>query len=71
MKLNIPAIKEFIDKKYRGNQSFFADEIDVDRAYLNQILNGKKKDSSSKVCNNLIVYCEKNNIDYKLFIFLI
>ena len=70
MKLNIPAIIDFIDEKYRGNKSFFADEINIDRAYLTQILNKKKKDNSSKVCNNIIAYCERNNINYKRFIFL-
>lgn len=70
MKLNIPAIKELINVKYRGNQSFFADEIDIAVSYLNQILNGRRNDNSSRVCNNIIVYCEKNNMDYKKYIFL-
>lgn len=70
MNINIDKVKELIFKNFRNNKSFFADEIGVDRAYLSTILNGNGKEDSPKVCNGIINYCKKNNIDYKQYIFL-
>lgn len=70
MKVNIQALQELIEKKYRGNQSFFAEEAKIDRSYLNQLLNGKINNNSPKICNSIIDYCEKNKLNYKIYIFL-
>ena len=69
MKVNIQALQELIEKKYRGNQSFFAEEANIDRSYLNQLLNGKISNDSPKICNSIINYCEKNKLNYKGYIF--
>ena len=70
MRINIQKMQELIKKKYRGNQTFFAEEADIDRSYLNQLLNGKITDNSPKICNAMISYCIKNKLDYKDYIFL-
>ena len=70
MKLNIKAINELIDTRYRSNVSWFADEIGINRSYLTMILNGKHQDNSPKVINHLCLYCKKKNLDYKKYIFL-
>lgn len=70
MRLNIEKIKELIKKKYRNNIAFFADEIGAERSYFTRILGGKVKSDSALICNKIIVYCEKENLDYKDYIFL-
>lgn len=70
MRVNIPNLTNLIKEKYRGNQSFFAEEAEIDRCYLNQILNGKVQNNSPKICNKIIRYCEKNNLNYTDYIFL-
>ena len=70
MKINIQKLQKLIKEKYRGNQTFFAEDVNIDRSYLNQLLNGKITNNSPKVCNAVINYCEKNNLDYKEYIFL-
>lgn len=70
MRVNIFNLSSLIDKKYRGNQSFFADDAELDRSYFNQLMNGKIDSNSPKICNKIIRYCEKNNLDYKDYIFL-
>lgn len=70
MNINIQNVNELINKNFRNNKSFFADEIGVNRSYLSDILNGNGKENSPKVCNGIIKYCKKNNMDYKKYIFL-
>lgn len=70
MRLNIKAINELIETRYRSNVTWFAEEIGVNRAYLTMILNGKQRDNSTKVINHLVLYCQKNHLNYKNFIFL-
>lgn len=69
MKLNILEIQKLINENFKGNISFFADELDISREYLSAILNNRKSSNSSRVCNAIIEFCIKNNIDYKRFIF--
>ena len=69
MELNLEAIKEHIKQKYRNNYTWFAEAIEVDESYFNQIINEKKPSNSNKVCNAIIIYCEKNNLNYKDYIF--
>lgn len=70
MKVNIPNLLKLIEEKYRGNQSFFAEDAEIDRSYLNLLMNGKIESSSPKICNSIIRYCENNNLDYRDYIFL-
>lgn len=70
MKVNVSNLQSFIKEKYRGNYSFFAEEAEIERSYFNQLMNGKVSNTSPKICNAIIRYCEKNNINYKEFISL-
>lgn len=70
MKINVGKIEELINSKFRGNLSFFAETIGIDRSYLYQILHKQKNKNSPKVCNAIIKYCEKNNLKYEDYIFL-
>ena len=70
MRVNISNLNKLIKEKFRGNQTFFAETIEIDRSYLNQILHNKIDNNSYKICNAIIKYCEKNNLNYKDYIFL-
>ena len=70
MKINVEKVKELIEDKFRGNLSFFAETIGIDRSYLHQIFNKQKNENSPKTCNAIIKYCEKNNLKYEDYIFL-
>ena len=69
MQVRIDEVKKLIKQKYRNNQAFFAEEIEIDRSYLNQLLNKKINNKSPKICNAIISYCERKGIDYKKYIF--
>ncbi len=69
MRVNTSNLNDLIEDKFRGNITFFAETIGVDRGYLCQILKGTKKNSSPKVCNSVIAYCDAANLDYKDYIF--
>lgn len=68
MEVNIEAISELIKEEYRGNQSWFASDIEINISYLNGILNKKKSAQSNKMCLAIIKYCEKKKKDYKKYI---
>lgn len=68
MEVDIKAINELIQNKYRGNQSWFANDINVNVSYLNEILNRRKSSKSNKLCLAIIKYCEKKSINYKKYI---
>lgn len=70
MKINTEAVKDLIKEKFRNNKSWFAEVIGVDKSYLSQILNEKVNTSSFKVCNGIIDYCKKSNLDYNQYISL-
>lgn len=71
MQIKIEPIKEFIKEKFRNNQAWFAEEIQVNKHYFNRVLNGTEKPTSPKICSNIIKYCKDNNLDYERFISLI
>lgn len=70
MRLNIEATRQLIKEKYRNNKAWFAEELGVDRGYFSQILNEKCASTSKKVCDSMIIYCQKNNLNYLEYIFL-
>ena len=69
MEVNVEKIKQLIDEKYRGNQTFFAETIGFDRHYLNLILNKKIKATSPKLCRAIINYCIINKLKKEDYIF--
>lgn len=68
MEANIDAINELIKDEYRGNQSWFAEELEINVSYLNELINKKKSPKSNKLCLALIKYCEKRKKNYKKYI---
>ena len=68
MKINVQAVKELIKERFRNNQTWFAEEINIDAHYLNQILLGNQKDTSPKACRGVVDYCKKNNLDVNDYI---
>lgn len=70
MRVNIQAVKRLIEERFRGNNSWFAEEIGMDATYVSTILNNPEKSKSDKFCNSLIKYCTINNMDFKKYIFL-
>ena len=69
MGANIAEIKELIQKEYRGNQTWFAEEIGINASYLSEIINKKKSAKSSKLCLAIIKWCERKKKNYRNYIF--
>ena len=69
MEVRIDKVQELIKQKYRNNQTFFAEKLNVDRSYLNQLLNKKVNNRSPKICNAIINYCKERGLDCKDYIF--
>lgn len=69
-RLNVDAVNTLIEEKFRGNKTWFAEEIGVDYSYVHQVLNKKAIDYSPKIIKGFLKYCEKNNINPKPYIFL-
>jgi len=68
MEANVDAVNQLIQEEYRGNQSWFADDLGINISYLNEILNRRKSPQSNKLCTALIAYCEKRKKNYKTYI---
>ncbi|WFD11980.1 hypothetical protein [Tepidibacter hydrothermalis] len=69
MKPNVKKLKQLVDNNFNGNKSAFANEIGVDRGQVSKIL----KDGTcagSQFYGGLFVYCEKEKLNFKEFIFL-
>lgn len=70
MKVNVIAVQELINEHFRGNQTWFAEEINVAPAYVSRILNNKVEGNSDKVCNGIIKFCELHNLNFRKYIIL-
>jgi hypothetical protein len=70
MRINVEAVLQLIQEKFRNNKTWFAETIGLSDAYLNGILNNNKPADSKKACACIIQYCEQNSLDYKQYIFL-
>ena len=68
MEIKVEEVKQLIKEKFHDNNSYFAKEIGMGREYVSAIINERKNADSPKFCNALIVYCEKNSIDYKIYV---
>jgi len=67
MKPNISELQKLVDDKFGGNKSYFANAIGVNRGQVSKVL----KDGTcagSLFFGGLIVYCERENLDFKRFI---
>ncbi len=65
MEANIEEIKEIIENEYRGNQTWFAEDIGINPSYLNEIINKRKSAKSNKLCLAIIKWCEIKKKNYK------
>lgn len=68
MKLKINNIKILIETEFFGRQSNLVKTLNIDYSYFNQIMNNHKSPSSKKICEKIIEYCKKHNIDFKKYI---
>lgn len=69
MKIKNEEVKKLIFNNFNGNMAAFAREIKVDYSYCNSVLNGKKSNTSKKMCEGIIKYCKLNNLNYQKYIF--
>lgn len=70
MEVNIENVVKLINSEFRGNKLWFSEEIGIDYSYLLSILSGKRRPDSKKMCENIVEFCKKRNIDYHNYIFL-
>lgn len=68
MEINTEALRELINENFRGNVSWFAEEIKVDKRYISALLNHKRKTNSNKIIVGIIIYCKKHNLNYEKYV---
>lgn len=66
--INTDKLKELINTKYRGNTTWFADELNINSSYLSTLLNKNQKIKSDKLTVSIILYCKNNKLNYKDFL---
>lgn len=69
MKINIEEVKKLIYERFGNKLTNFVAELGVDYSYMNLIINGHRDPDSKKVCDRIVEYCKKNNLDYSKYIF--
>jgi hypothetical protein len=69
MKLNKVAMINLLYERFNGNFSRLARELGLDVAYVYRVLE-KNRNCGAKFFSNIMLWCTKNNLDYKRFIFL-
>lgn len=69
MKINIEEVKKLIYERFENKLTNFVAELGVDYSYMNLIINGHRAPDSKKVCDRIVEYCKKNNLDYSKYIF--
>lgn len=70
MEINIIALKELLAERFNNNQTLFSQETGIERTHVNKVFNSDGKGAGANFCGAIIKYCDKNNIDYKKYIFL-
>ncbi|WP_459195680.1 hypothetical protein [Wukongibacter baidiensis] len=69
MKPNVNEIQKLVDNVFRGNKAAFAKAIGTDRSHVSHILN-TGTGAGAQFFGGLISFCEKNELDFRKFIFL-
>lgn len=69
MKVKVKELNEHIEKCFRNNKSAFAEEIGIDRSYLSRNLSNLDYIESPKLCNKILEYCKKKDLNSEKFIF--
>lgn len=70
MEINMGAFNTLLREKFDNNQSKMARELDISRYQLNMILNHNGRNAGKKVLGAIIKYCDKNNYNFRDYIFL-
>lgn len=68
MTIRVKEVQSLIEEKFRGNISWFAEEIGIDKAYLSELLRTGKNADSYKACVGIISYCDENELNFKNYI---
>lgn len=70
MEVNIIALKKLLTERFNNNQTLFSQETGIERTHVNKVFNSDGKGAGAIFCGAIIKYCDKNNLDYKKYIFL-
>ncbi len=70
MEINIGALNILLREKFDGNQAEMARTFGLSKYQLNIIFKNNGKGAGKKVMGAIIKYCERNNYNYKDYIFL-
>lgn len=68
VKVNITALQELLQDKFRGNQTAFSYILGIDRTHFNKILRNNGSGAGIKFCEAIMKYCTDNAMDYQKFI---
>lgn len=68
MEINIEAVQQLVDERFRGNVSWFAEEIEVDKTYVAALLKHKREANSNKVIVGIIAYCKRNGLNHEKYV---
>ncbi len=69
MKINIKEVRKLIQERFDNKLTNFVTELGIDYSYMNLIMNGHRAPDSKKVCDRIVEYCKKNNLDYSKYVF--
>jgi hypothetical protein len=68
MKLNTKELNKLIDNNFDGNIAKFARNIGLNRSTTFKAIHNKS--AGSKFAGHLIAFCDKNQLDFREYIFL-
>ncbi len=71
MEINMGAFNTLLREKFNNNQSEMARELGISKYQLNIILKNNGGHAGKKVLGAIIKYCDKNNYNFRDYIFLI
>ena len=70
MEINMGAFNTLLREKFNNNQAEMARGIGVSKYQLNIVLNNNGKKAGKKFIGAIIKYCDKNNYNFRDYIFL-
>ena len=70
MEVNIKALEKLLNEKFGGNQTAFAEAMELERSHVNKVFKNKGKGAGAVFCGAIIKYCNNNNLNYQEYIFL-
>lgn len=70
MKLNMKALRKLLKTQFNNNQSEMARAFEIERTHLNKIFKNNGKGAGATIYGAIMKYCNNNDLDYKIYIFL-